>query len=129
VKVKLKRAFGAMSCDVNKPVLATAVCVVVSLFSQLTVVPTVTVMGLGAYAVVVSKDAPLTMVIDVLPAGAFAGVPEGDVLLPHAEMKITDKRIAQTRRDMMVGSLITSSRKDVACPPRCFSSVSPLEND
>ena len=105
VNVKLKRLFGATFGELNRPPFATEVCVVLSLFSQLTVVPTETLMGLGLYAVLVSPDAPLTIVMVVLPAGAASGVDEGEVLLPQAETQITDKRIAHTRKDMMVGSL------------------------
>ena len=97
MNVKLKRLFGAMFGEVNSPPFETEVCVVLSLFNQLTVVPTDTLMGLGLYAVLVSPDAPLTIVIVVLPVGAASGVDDGDVLLPHAETQITDKRIAQTR--------------------------------
>jgi hypothetical protein len=45
--VKLNRLFGAMFCELKAPPFAVAVCVVLSLFNQLTVVPTDTVNGLG----------------------------------------------------------------------------------
>jgi hypothetical protein len=61
----------------------------------------------------------------VLPAGAASGVDEGDVLLPHAETHITEKRIAQTRKDIVVGSLVSPQRKDAARPESRFSSGSP----
>ena len=53
------------------------VCVVLSLFSQLMVVPAETVSGFAPNAVVVCVDAPLEMVTVVLPAGAAVGATEG----------------------------------------------------
>ena len=48
VNVKLNRAFGAMLPELNAaPLVATDVCVVLSLFNQLTVVPAVTVVFPG----------------------------------------------------------------------------------
>ena len=45
--MKLKRLFGATFGEVKRPLFAAEVCVMLSLFSQLTVVPTDTVMGFG----------------------------------------------------------------------------------
>ena len=69
--------------------LAVAVWVVLSLFIQVTLPPTPTMMGFGAYAVVVNTDAPLTMVTGVPPppgAGVEGvdGVEGEDDVLPHA---------------------------------------------
>ena len=59
---------------------ATDVWVVLSLLSQLIVVPAEMVSGLAPKAAVVSVDAPLGIVTLVLPAGAGVGVGEGDEL-------------------------------------------------
>jgi hypothetical protein len=48
-----------------------------SLFAQLTVVPTAIVSGLAPKAEVVCVDAPLAMVTEVLPGGAAVGPPDG----------------------------------------------------
>jgi hypothetical protein len=77
VKVKLNRLPGAIVGDAHAPLLAADVCDVLSPFSQLTVVPTETVIGLGEYAVFDSVDAPPTIVTVVLPAGA-GSVVEGE---------------------------------------------------
>jgi hypothetical protein len=70
--------------EVHAPLFAADVCAVLSLLSQLTIVPTETLIGLGEYAVLDSVDAPLTIITVVLPAGAGVVV-EGDVeVLPHA---------------------------------------------
>jgi hypothetical protein len=60
-------------------------------------------------------DAPLTIVMVVAPAGAGAGVDDGEVLLPHAETHTRHKIIAKTRIDIMMSrSLVPPSRKDAA---------------
>lgn len=96
VKVKLNRVPGAMLGDVHAPLLAAEVCVVLSLFSQLTVVPTETLIGFGEYAVLDSVDAPLTIVTVVLPAGA-GSVVEGDMELPHAVRQRAARSIGISR--------------------------------
>ena len=97
VNVKLNRLPGARLGDVHALLLATEVCVVLSLFSQLTVVPTETLIGLGEYAVLDSVDAPLTIITVVLPAGAGVVV-EGDVeVLPHAVRQRAARRIGINR--------------------------------
>jgi hypothetical protein len=63
----------------NAPVLEVEVCAVLSLLTHVTVVPTETVSGFGAYAVVVSVRAPLTIVTVEPPLGAGVGEGDGDV--------------------------------------------------
>jgi len=79
---------------------ATDVCVVLSLFSQLTVVPTEIVKGFCPNAVVVNVDAPLGIATVVLPAGAGVGPVdgvEGEVYPPHAARHIVSMRVDATR--------------------------------
>lgn len=93
------------------------VCVLVSLLTHVTVVPTETVNGFGEYAFVVRLLAPLTIVtVEPLGAGVGVGVGVGDgdgpdeLLLPHAAMHIA-ARITLRRNNVMSTSWRTS------CPP------------
>jgi hypothetical protein len=52
---------GAIEPESHAPVFDVDVCGVLSLFVQLTVVPTATLIGFGEYALVVSVDDPLTI--------------------------------------------------------------------
>jgi hypothetical protein len=82
---------------------AVDVWVVLSLLSQLIVVPAGIVSGFAPNAAVVCADAPLEMVTVVLPAGAGVGVPDGaDGALypPHAARPIDKLRMVVMRRDM-----------------------------
>src|SRR5215471_14862090 len=81
--VKLNCAFGATVLP-NTPLSLVAVCVIVSLFVQVTVVPAVIVSGFGLYAVVVNVRAPTTIEIPVplVPVDGAVGV-ELLLLLPH----------------------------------------------
>jgi hypothetical protein len=71
---------------------------VLSLFVQVTLPPTPTVMGFGANAVVVMMDAPLTIVTGVPPAPGAGddGVGVDGDELPHAVSKrinpVTDSK-------------------------------------
>ena len=67
LNVKLNCPPGPISGEFHAPPVSLDVCVVVSLFTHVTVVPTGTFVGFGEKAVVVSTDAPLT--IDTLRAG------------------------------------------------------------
>jgi hypothetical protein len=71
----LAEAPGAIEPVAKLPLSAVELCVDVSLFIHVTVVPTATVSGFGEYAVVVRLRAPLTMV--TLAAGPGAGVGVG----------------------------------------------------
>lgn len=63
-------------------------CVIVSLFIHVTVPPTATLTGFGAYAVVVNLDDPLTIDTFVpgvgIGEGAAGGIDDDD---PHASVK------------------------------------------
>jgi hypothetical protein len=90
------------------------VCVLVSLLTHVTVVPTETVNGFGEYAFVVRLLAPLTIVtVEPLGAGVGVGVGVGDgdgpdeLLLPHAAMHIA-ARITLRRNNVMSTSWRTS---------------------
>ena len=83
---KLNWPLGWITPESQAPPLAVDVWAVLSLFLHITVVPTEMFRGFGAYAVVVSVDAPLTMLALVLEPegkGIGAGDGAGDVLLPH----------------------------------------------
>jgi hypothetical protein len=87
LKVWLKLAPGAMLPelqDVAIPASDVDVCVVVSLFVHVTVIPWVIVIGLGLYAVVVLVDAPDT--IETVEPDGVVGVVGvvGVELLAHA---------------------------------------------
>ncbi len=85
--VTLAEAPGAMEPVENVRSTAVESCVVMSLFVQVTRVPTGTVTGFGAKAVVVRVVAPLTIEIDIVPdepgdgVGFGVGVGEGAVEL------------------------------------------------
>ena len=87
----------------NAPVFDVAVCAVLSPFTQVTVVPTDTVIGLGEYAVVERVCAPLTMVM-VEPAGdGVVGVVPLLVLvllLPQPAIRIAARMLMLKRNDM-----------------------------
>ena len=68
---------GAMFPEFHAPLLPVDVCVVVSLLVQVTVPPTATVTGLGANAVVVSKEAPFTIDAGVPPVTGGGGSGDG----------------------------------------------------
>src|SRR5947209_4270020 len=73
---------GAIEPVANAPLSAVELCVEVSLFIHVTVVPAATVIGLGEYAVVVRVRAPAT--IEIVAVGLGDGL-EGLELLPlHA---------------------------------------------
>jgi len=82
---------GAIVPEFHAPLLATELCATESLFVQVTVPPTATVTGFGAYAVVVSVDDPDTIDtgVQVVVVGA---VVEGEDEEPHAAANI-DRRI------------------------------------
>jgi hypothetical protein len=67
---------GAMVPESHEPVFDVEVCVTVSLLVHVTLLPTETLIGFGAYAVVVSVDEPLTIETE-LPDGAGEG-PAGE---------------------------------------------------
>jgi hypothetical protein len=67
---------GGIKPDSQAPLLPVDVCVVVSLLRHVTLPPTDTVIGSGAYAFVVSVDAPLTIETDE-PDGEGDGEGEG----------------------------------------------------
>jgi hypothetical protein len=96
--------------------------VVLSLFSQLMVVPTGTVSGFGPNALVVKVDAPLAIVTVVLPAGAGVGPLEGvDGALypPHAARQSVSIRAETTRIFIPILRNIVTALKSprVARPP------------
>jgi hypothetical protein len=64
-KVMLKVPPGAIVLEDHAPLFATDVCATESLFIHVTVPPTATLTGLGAYAVVVNVDDPDTIETDV----------------------------------------------------------------
>src|SRR2546428_2037081 len=73
--VKLDERPGAIEPVVKLPFTAVESCVVVSLFTQVTIVPTETFSGFGEYAMVVRVLAPLTIVtVEVVTVGAGMGV-------------------------------------------------------
>jgi hypothetical protein len=88
---------------VNPPLSAFASCVVMSLFTNVTVVPTATFNGLGENAVVVKLNAPLIIETFAAPpvgvgVGVGLGVGEGaGVLLLHAVRHSPARRITPNR--------------------------------
>ena len=80
--VRLKVAPGAIVAESNAPPFAVDVCAVLSLFIHVTVPPTDTFTGFGAYAVVVRLDEPLTIETTV-PVGV--GVDGEFEEPPHAQ--------------------------------------------
>lgn len=61
MNVRVNRPPGEMVPESHAPLLPVDVCAVLSLFVQVTLPPTATVVVLGENAVVVSTDAPLTI--------------------------------------------------------------------
>ena len=84
---------GAIVPEFHAPLLATDVCVTESLLVHVTVPPTATVTGFGAYAVVVSVDDPET--IDTGVPVVVGAVVDGEDEEPHAAANI-DTRIKRT---------------------------------
>jgi hypothetical protein len=85
---------GAIVLDVHAPLLATELCATESLFVHVTVPPTATVTGFGAYAVVVSVEDPDTIDTGV-PVLVVGAVVDGEDEEPHAAANI-DTRIKST---------------------------------
>jgi hypothetical protein len=75
--VKLNRPPGVRFPEDHAPLSATASCVVLSVLSQLIVVPTEIVNGFWPNAAVVCVDAPVGIFTVVLPAGAGVGPVDG----------------------------------------------------
>jgi hypothetical protein len=123
--VKLKRRPGARLGDAHPPLIDVELCVVLSLFSQLTVAPTETVMGLGEYAVLDSIEAPFTIVTVVLPAGAGSGVGEGDeeLLPPHALRQRAAKKTAINLQNMVRSLLRGWKGKDAVTLIGCIRPI------
>jgi hypothetical protein len=89
----LKLPPGAIVPEFHAPLLATELCATESLFVHVTVPPTPTVTGFGAYAVVVSVDDPDTIDTDVpVTVGA---VVDGEDEEPHPAASM-DARIKST---------------------------------
>ena len=103
--------------EVQAPPSAADVCVVLSLFNQLIVVPTAILSGLVPNAVVVNTEAPLGIEIVVLPAGADWGVADGDVAYPlHPLMQIAAKKRITFKRKTMTLSLLRQNKKSLRKP-------------
>jgi hypothetical protein len=84
------------------PPSAIEVCVVLSLFNQLIVVPTEMVSGLVPNAVVVNVDAPPGIMTVVLTSGAAWDVGDGDVAYPpHPIVPIAAKKRITFKRKIM----------------------------
>jgi hypothetical protein len=112
----LADAPGAIAPVPKLPLRAVESCVVVSLFVHVTVVPTDTLTGFGAYAVVDNTLAPLTidtLAVEPVGAGVGAGAGVGVVGVvgvvgagagveppPQAVKHSTARRIAPRRTDM-----------------------------
>ena len=73
----LKDPPGGIAPEFHAPLFAVDVCVVLSLFRQLTVPPTGTLIGFGLNAVEVNRLALTTIVADTFAGGAGAGVGAG----------------------------------------------------
>jgi hypothetical protein len=101
--VKLNCALGA-SVAPKTPLSLVAVCVVESLFVQVTVVPAVTVSGFGLYAVVVSSSAPLTIDtgVPLLEVDGDVGVVVLLLLPPHEATIAAAVRIEASRRELVM---------------------------
>ena len=106
---------GWMNGVANLPLSAFASCVVMSLFTNVTVVPTATLTGFGEYAVDERLNAPLTIAtLDVEPDGAGVGAGVGvgagagllgaGVELLQAAMQSAARRTAESRIDMPEGA-------------------------
>lgn len=104
---KLNWPLGWITPESQVPPLAVDVWAVLSLFLHITVVPTEMFRGFGEYAVVVSVDAPLTMLALVLePEGKGIGEGDGagDVLLPHPMETVKTIMAMVIRSDMLSSS-------------------------
>src|SRR5215471_5051462 len=108
------------------PLLAVDVCGIESLFVHFTESPTLTAIGFGENAVVVSTDEPDTMLADAVapvvvpvPVVVELGVPvEFELLLPHAAAeRRTTKATASTRPNCIRSPLreSTASRQQTRC--------------
>jgi hypothetical protein len=84
---------GAIAPEFHAPLLETDVCVTESLFVHVTVPPTLTVTGFGAYAVVVNVDDPDT--IDTGVPVVVGAVVDDEDDEPHAAASM-DTRIKST---------------------------------
>jgi hypothetical protein len=84
---------GAIVPEFHAPLLATELCATESLFVHVTVPPTPTVTGFGAYAVVVSVDDPDT--IDTGVPVTVGAVVDGEDEEPHPAASM-DARIKST---------------------------------
>jgi hypothetical protein len=105
--------------EFQAPPSAIDVCVVLSPFNQLIVVPTEMVSGLVPNAVVVNVDAPPGIVTVVLPSGAGWGVADGDVAWPpHPLMQIAAKRRIAFKRKIMTLQLLMKNKKSSSLIPR-----------
>jgi hypothetical protein len=121
--VKLNRSPGAIDPELHIPALPVDVCVVLSLFTQLTVVPGVMLIGFGEYAVLVIVDAPLTMatvLVEAESVGVAVGVGVGvvgvgEVLPPHAVARRTTTSAKIIRTDMC---LLSDDAEANSLPPR-----------
>ena len=112
--VKLYLAPGAILPEVQAPPSAVDVCVVLSLFNQLIVVPTAILSGLVPNAVVVNTDAPPGIEIVVLPSGAGWEVADGDVAYPpHALMEIATRRRIVFKRKLMTRLLLMKNKNSL----------------
>jgi hypothetical protein len=96
--VRLNDPPGAIEPEFHAPASATEVCVTLSLFTHMMVVPDVTVSGFAPNAVVVMVEAPLGMVAD-------ADGPDGDVVVVveslQAAAQTTASATSNTRINMM----------------------------
>jgi hypothetical protein len=96
--VRLNDPPGAIEPEFHAPASATDVCVTLSLFIHITVVPAVTVSGFAPNAVVVNVDAPLGIVAEAV--GLDGDVVEVESLQAAAEriVKVTSRtRIGMIR--------------------------------
>jgi len=105
----LNDAPGDIVPELNAPLFETVSCATASLFVHVTLPPTATVTGLGAYAVVVSVDDPETIETDVPDVGV---VVVGDDEL-HAVVTISEDRInVKMRRGELTGIMTSCTRSD-----------------
>src|SRR5579872_4074710 len=109
----LKLPPGAIGGDVHAPLFATDVCVTESLLTQVTLLPTATVIGFGANAVDVSVDAPLTMAT-LLPPPDVGVVGDDDE--PQAVVTARTQMATATRK--LMPSLRLPARQIHCLPPR-----------
>src|SRR5262249_11282496 len=99
---------GAIEPEFQLPLFATDVCVTLSLFIHVTVVPTGTLTGFGENAVVVSVDAPATIATGVPLVG---DVVDGDDEL-QAAVRLSAK-IRNAKRNLMKPSCL--DRRQTYC--------------